>query len=71
MQYRTAADKAEKQTVERRSKTETKITRGNTEALRRADHEEQKKKRLAAVKAGDAAVAEITYDPKNGYSVAS
>jgi len=55
----TAADKAEQQTVERRAKTETKITRGNTEALRRADHAEQKKKRLAAVKAGDAAVAEI------------
>jgi len=45
--------------MERRAKTETKITRGNTEGLRRADHAEQKKKRLAAVKAGGAAVAEI------------
>lgn len=38
------------------------IMRAKTEALRRADHEEQKRKRLAAVKARDAA-AEMTYGP--------
>jgi len=41
------------------------IMRAKTEALRRADHEEQKRKRLAAVKARDAA-AEMTYGPNTG-----